>query len=182
MAKLKLFRQYSEHDVINLFSPSGADTPTDLNNGTCVSATGNGWKNGPAADLDMIGAPGASYTNTVSQRYGVPAHVCITQLGDTPLGLTLYDVKETDENGEKLVFNPRKAAELQAVVSGQAVPVVTRGVFLYNGIGGTPAAGGSVWTAADGGLSATSGTNAQNAGKFLGVKDTDSNVLLKLEL
>ena len=67
-------------------------------------------------------------------------------------------------------------------MSGQAVPVVTRGVFLYNGIGGTPAAGGTVWTAADGGLSATSGTNAQNAGKFLGVKDTDSNVLLKLEL
>jgi len=58
MAKLKLFRQYSEHDVINLFSPSGADTPTDLDNGTCVSATGNGWKNGPAADLEMIGAPG----------------------------------------------------------------------------------------------------------------------------
>ena len=104
------------------------------------------------------------------------------ELGDTPLGITLYDVKETDENGEKLIYNPRKAAELQAVVSGQAVPVVTRGVFLYNGIGGTPAAGGTVWTAADGALSATSGTNAVAAGKFLGVKDADDNVLIKLEL
>ena len=41
---------------------------------------------------------------------------------------------ETDENGELLKFRPRKAAELEAVISGQAMPVVRRGVFAYSGV------------------------------------------------
>ena len=180
MANLKAFRQYDEHDVINLFSPSGADTPVPLNKGTLVAVTGNGWQNGGAAELEMIGNPGAAYANTVAQRYGVPAHVCVAQAADAPLGITLYDVKEEDENGEKLSYNPRKAAELQAVVSGQAVPVVTRGVFLYNGIGGTPAAGGAVYSAADGAL--TAATGGTGVGRFLGIKDADSNVLIHLNV
>jgi hypothetical protein len=179
MANLKAFRQYDEHDVINLFSPSGADTPVPLNKGTVVALTGDGWLNGASADLDMIGSPGAAFTNTVAQRYGVKAHVAVCNDDNTPLGITLYDLKEVDENGEKLVFNPRKAAELQAVVSGQAVPIATRGVFLYNGVGGTPAAGGTAYVG-DGGAIHATGTKA--VGKFLGVKDADSNVLLKVEL
>jgi hypothetical protein len=44
------------------------------------------------------------------------------------------DVRELDENGEKLVYNPRKAAEMNVVVSGQVVPVLTKGVVLYEGV------------------------------------------------
>ena len=54
MANLKAFRQYDEHDVINLFSPSGADTPIPLNKGTLVSVTGNGWQNGPCHTGTMV--------------------------------------------------------------------------------------------------------------------------------
>lgn len=180
MANLKAFRQYDEHDVINLFSPSGADTSIPLNKGTVVALTGDGWLNGASAELDMIGSAGtASYTNTVAQRYGVKAHVAVCNNGDTPIGITLYDVKEEDENGEKLIYNPRKAAELQAVVSGQAVPIATRGVFLYNGVDGTPSAGGTAYVIDGGTISATGSTTV---GKFLGAKDADSNVLIKLEL
>ena len=106
--------------------------------------------------------------------------VTVADNDDNHLGITLYDVKETDENGEKLVFNPRKAAELQAVVSGQAVPVMTRGVVLYNGVGGTPAAGGAAYAAANGVITATAG--GSTIGKFLGAKDADGNVLVKIEL
>lgn len=179
MANLKAFRQYDEHDVINLFSPSGADTPVPLNKGTVVAITGNGWLNGTSADLQMIGSPGAAFTNTVAQRYGVQAHVAVCNDDNTPLGITLYDLKEVDENGEKLVFNPRKAAELQAVVSGQAIPIATRGVFLYNGVGGTPAAGSPAYVG-DGGAIHATGT--KTVGKFLGAKDANNNVLLKVEL
>ena len=52
---------------------------------------------------------------------------------DVPLGMLLYDVREDDENGEKLIFNPRKAAENDYVISGQAVPILTRGIVLYSG-------------------------------------------------
>ena len=178
MANLKAFRQYSEHDVVNLFSLTGNSISLPFNKGTLVSVNGDGWKNDN--DLVMAGDPGAAYTNTVSQRYGVPATLTVAATGDNILGITLYDVKETDENGEKLIFNPRKAAELQAVVSGQAVPVMTRGVVLYNGVVGTPAAGGAAYAAANGIISATSGGKV--VGKFLGVKDADGNVLVKIEL
>lgn len=34
-----------------------------------------------------------------------------------------------DENGEKLSYYPAKAADLHAVLPGQAVPIATRGIF-----------------------------------------------------
>jgi hypothetical protein len=46
----------------------------------------------------------------------------------------MYDVAEYDENGEKLIWHPRKAHEMQVSLSGQAVPVLTRGIVLVNGI------------------------------------------------
>ena len=180
MANLKAFRQYDEHDVINLFSLTGNSITVPFNKGTLVKIVGDGWKNDASSDLDMLGNPGQAYTNTVSQRYGVPACVTVAATGDNHLGITLYDVKETDENGEKLIYNPRKAAELQAVVSGQAVPIMTKGVVLYNGVGGTPAAGGAAYAAASGGISAVD--SGKIVGKFLGVKDADGNVLVKIEL
>jgi len=52
---------------------------------------------------------------------------------DAPvLGITLNQTLAFDENGEKLLYNPIKTAELQAVLSGQAVPVATRGMFTLN--------------------------------------------------
>jgi hypothetical protein len=49
---------------------------------------------------------------------------------DAPvLGITLNQTILEDENGEKLLYNPVKASELQAVLSGQAAPVATKGLF-----------------------------------------------------
>jgi hypothetical protein len=49
--------------------------------------------------------------------------------GSAVLGIALLQTAKADENGEKLLYNPQKAAELQAVLPGQAVPVATKGVF-----------------------------------------------------
>lgn len=130
MPLLKGFRDYSEHDVLNLFSYKGSLTAVP------------GWGHIPAGALVEIengvvlneGAVpitedlGFSYPNTVSSRYGVSATVKVNDGAGAPLGMLLMDVREYDENGERLVFNPRKAAELNAVVKGQPVPVLTRGV------------------------------------------------------
>tara|TARA_R110000824_G_scaffold17971_4_gene71933 strand:+ start:236 stop:835 length:600 start_codon:yes stop_codon:yes gene_type:complete len=48
--------------------------------------------------------------------------------GTHPLGLTLYQTAKNDENGEKLLYNPQKATELQALLPGQAVPILTKGI------------------------------------------------------
>ena len=179
---LRPFRDYDEHNVINLFAYSGS---LPVKKGTIVkivpSTEGHGgWK--ATDELQFIGDVGANVANTVSDRYGVNAKVqnAANQDEDNALGMLLYDVKETDENGEKLIFNPRKAAEMSVALSGQAVPVVTQGIFLYKGVDGTPTAGASAYIGANGILSATAGSATASIGQFLGAKDEDSNVLVKL--
>jgi hypothetical protein len=128
MATLRPFRDYNEHDVINLFRFSGT---IPANKGTLVKVIGNGWLT--TDELERLGSVGATYNNVQSERYGVAAAVGVAGAGETPVGMLLYDVKETDENGEKLIFHPRKQAEMEVALSGQAVPVVTKGTFLYSG-------------------------------------------------
>lgn len=178
MPTIKGFAQYSEHEVINLYAFSGA-TPT--NKGTFVRILGSGWR----SDVDpssMIGAAGKAYGNTVAQRYAVNAKVGVAATGDVPLGMLLYDVKETDENGEKLLFRPRKAAEMCVTISGQASPILLRGIVLYSGIDGAVTAGNTAYVS--GGSVTTTNVNSEgkSVGKFLGTKDANGFALLKVNL
>jgi hypothetical protein len=191
--KLRPFRDYDEHDVLNLFS---YDT-TGLSAGSISITKGSlvkiatGWKNYDSGvelggGLEFIGGAGTLQpTNVVSQRYGVTAKVVTSTTGETPIGLMLYDVKDADENGELLKYNPRKAAEMQAVIPGQAVPVVTRGVFLVQGVLGTPTAGGTAYAGLTGQITASTGTHPISnvaIGKFLGAADVNGETLVKLDL
>jgi hypothetical protein len=100
--------------------------------------------------------------------------------------MLLYDVKEVDENGEKLIFNPRKADEMQVALSGQAVPILTRGLVMLNGVTKLTAveavAGGKAWTHDDGGIATSGVTNANQIGVFLGGTGANGDVLLKLNI
>jgi len=204
--RLKPFRQHAETDVVNLFSlqdddgdvvASYADLKADgakINKGVLVSVKGHGWKNSDdPVGKTGIGNPGASYNNTVSFRYGTTATVEPFKSGEQPLGVTLYDVAEVDENGEKLIYNPRKAAEMQAVVSGQAVPVLTKGIVLYSGnltSGGanTVTAGSPIYAdSTNGGAISSSATSSGGVaqiqiGTALGSVDADGFILLKIDL
>ena len=180
---LRPFRDYDEHDVINLFTLSG-----DITNGVTkghlvhVPESGYGWLN--TDELQRLGAVGSTYTNTVSDRYGVNAKVGVALSGSTLLGMTLYDVKETDENGEKYVFNPRKAAENDVVISGQAVPILTRGIVLYSCsqlATDDPSAGATLYSDNNGELTTTSGGGSA-VGIALGGKDADNAVLVRINL
>lgn len=132
---LKPFRQYNETDVINLFSYTGAG---DLNAGTLVTpsvglAVGEGAVpvNFSAEQFDAaVGLSGRVF----SPRWGVTANLVANSTA--PLGITLMTVRELDENGERLIHNPRKAAEMGVVVKGQAVPVLTRGILHVTGLNG----------------------------------------------
>jgi hypothetical protein len=144
---LRPFRDYSEHDVVNLFTYSGQQNANGViaTAGTVVKVIGNGFQpivasttpGGTgflgAVPVDLAGLVGAGFANTVSDRYALTAKVTAATSGDAALGITLLSTQELDENGEKLVFNPRKAAEKNVVVSGQSVPVLTKGVVVYSG-------------------------------------------------
>jgi hypothetical protein len=132
--RLYPFRQYSEFDVVNLFASDTADSlPSTNGNGSAgvfvkVSA-GN-------LDLDPITYAANSYLGNTdypflgaAQYPSVPLQFTAATAGVPVLGMTLNQTLLTDENGEKLLYNPVKRAELQAVLSGQAVPVATRGIF-----------------------------------------------------
>ena len=184
---LKPFRVYDEHDVVNLYAYSGAiglGAGTKIPRGSLVKVVGGGWKN-TDEPLEMLGSPGATYDGTVSQRYGTVAKVALTSSGNVSLGMMLHDVAEVDENGELLKFNPRKAAEMEVALSGQTVPVVTRGVFLYSGdsVGTITVAGTKLYAGDSGEIITTNGDSAGfQIGKTLGESDTDGYVLVKMEL
>jgi hypothetical protein len=187
--KLRPFRDYSEHDVINLFAfgdDAAALGTTDVIQAGSVVKVKTGWTNG--AETEFLGDVGASFNNTVSQRYGVTAEVEYTDGGadEAALGITLYDVREYDENGEALKFNPRKAAELQACLTGQAVPVATRGLFLM----ATGAFAGAnsvainmdVFATGNGQLTTVGDKDVNNRiGRTLGGPDADGSVLIKFD-
>jgi len=171
--RIKPFRDYSEHDVINLFAFDQASGDKGV-----VVKVSTGWTN-----EDNLGtAPvGNQYPNTVSNRWTVNARVTTAGSGDSaPLGILLYDVREYDENGELLIFHPRKAAEMQAVLSGQAVPILRRGLILYSGALGQPGVGSGVYIGGNGVLSATGQPNATKIGTFLGTGDSHGYVLTSL--
>jgi len=187
--RLRPFRDYDEHDVLNLFAfgdSAVALGTTDVVYAGSVVKIKTGWKNDDETQ-DMIGNVGAGYANTISQRWGVTADVEYCNGGsETPLGITLYDVREYDENQEALKFNPRKADELQAVLTGQAVPIATKGTFLFasgafvaNGAAVT--AGATIYASGNGQITPTPESNA-TIGKTLGGPDSDGAVLVKLEL
>lgn len=135
MPNLGQFRDYNEHDVVNVFALSGYDGSSIVNRGTLVKVAGNGFKLDEPSATEFLGNPSSfSPTNVVSQRYGAVPKVVPANAADAIIGMTLFDVRETDENGELLKFRPRKAAELEAVISGQAVPVVRKGLFAYSGV------------------------------------------------
>ena len=132
--RLYPFRQYSEQDVINLFANDTADTAPSTNGngsaGVFVKVSAGNMDLDPItyADNGYLGKTDYPFIGA-AQYPSVPLTFTAATAGTPVLGITLNQTVLEDENGEKLLYNPVKAAELQAVLSGQAVPVATRGTF-----------------------------------------------------
>lgn len=178
MANLKPFRDYDEHDVINLFAVNAESA----NKGTVVTADSNGVNLKDVSSLDNL----STYGNTLSAQFNVPWTVSPAASGAAKgeiVGLLLKDVRRVDENGEQLIYNPRKAAEMDVIISGQAAPILTKGLVLVNGIVGTPGfgSGAAVSDAGGGNLKVVPYADA-TVGKFLGPKNDEEYALLKIEL
>lgn len=182
--RLEPYRDYSEHDVINLFSLEVSDTENlslwkpggtggDFDAGVIV-AVSNGKLPGdiPGFAPSVTGTTNTSLRNylgassqphvgfnsyPVVETTVVPAETG-TSATNKAIGITLRQTLAYDENDENLLRYPLKRDELQAVLPGQAVPILTRGLVLLNedAIDGTADVGDSL---------AVGGTG--KAGKFV---------------
>lgn len=136
------FRQYAEEDVVNLFANSAANNK--------VSDSGDGdagvFVKVDAGDLslDPIQYETNSYLGKTDYPFigrdqypVVPLKVAAADTTTACVGITLLQTAQYDENDEKLLYYPQKQLETQSVLSGQAVPVLTKGVVSLPAGGGT---------------------------------------------
>jgi hypothetical protein len=193
MPNLRPFRDYSEHDVINIF---GCDSVA--NKGTLVKPI-RSWKDdGSGSDSSKSGplkltnnSVGGRFPNTSNFFFELNGVVTPTvNWNDTPkpIGILLKDVKEYDENGELLVFNTRKAEMMDVIIKNyNAAPILTRGLILINDIdisnrtggGGNPDIGDTAYVGS-GGKIGTDGIIA--IGTFLSPKDENGYCLVKISI
>ena len=131
------FRQYSDHDVVNLFSVIASD----VNTATTDSGAGDAGLFVKVADGNFDADPITYQTNSYLGDTSYPflgttemypeVNLKITGAADEDhcIGMTLFQTAKNDENGEKLLYNPQKQEELQAMLPGQAVAIATKGIF-----------------------------------------------------
>lgn len=189
--RLLPFRQYGEQEVVNLYA----------SHNTGVAGTFVKLSTFNPEDTDGFGSSvvGADFAGTKNVRYKVKNTVVPCASGDTKyqvLGVTLYDTREYDENGNMLIYNPQKAAEMNVVTSGQAVPVLTRGIITLTSDAyiGNPQPGyvgipdnnnpGKIIACAPGSITASGYADNRVVGKFLSSTGTKLGgyAVFKLEL
>ena len=186
ITRLLPFRQYDDNDVINFYS---LDTETG-EAGSVVKVSAADLQDEPVQYTQRGDSNSWQTTmgNALSMYPEVPYKV--TKVSDTgagvrPLGILLRDIRNKDENGENLLYYPRKKEELQCVVSGEAVPVATKGLFTINAKGLTNGVAPSVndWAfpslnATITGLAPTAATHhthhAHSIGQFIATGNRES--------
>lgn len=152
MAKRILpYRDYSEHDVVNLFAldVSGKTLSSFVSNGTgdfdagVVVSVSAGALPGEVSELrattpdNLRDYLGASFSGAHIGFNGYPANTGMTVApadgSGRALGITLRETLAFDENGEKMISYKQKLDEAQGVLPGQTVPVLTKGLILLSG-------------------------------------------------
>lgn len=185
---IKPLRDISQHEILPFFSFSGGTA----NKGTFVTAQSTGLNLKDEMTLDNVSWLGG----TLSASFNVPWLVVPATSGikkNKVIGMLYKDVRTVDENGFPLIFEPRKAAEMDVIVSGQASPIAVRGFVLYSGIVGNPqfGSGAAIADAGDGSLkvvdpslaNVVTGVDANTViGKFLGPLNSDGYAPLEFNL
>lgn len=171
------FRQIDHAwDTTDLFVYSGAIPVTA---GTVVKIGGSGWLTDDAGI--QLGGPagGATYRNIVSEYYTSKPWVSDAGSGDLVAGMLLKDVRDVDENGEKLRYHPRSADERDYVLSGRPVPILQKGFVLISGVaGGRATQGLRAYPTGAGLITTDAQAQAEAFGKFYGGKNKDGYALL----
>jgi hypothetical protein len=113
-------------DVLTSTTDTGAGDA-----GVFVKVSDGNFDNDPVTyqTNSYLGKTDYPFVGTTDMYPEVNLKITGSTSGEIPLGMTLYQTAKNDENGEKLLYNPQKQEELQAMLPGQAVPVATKGIF-----------------------------------------------------
>ncbi len=179
--KILPFRQYDDQDVVNLYRVADGmvlDSTTDAGSGdagTFVKVSAGDFSADPVAYATDSYLGKTDYPHVGRNQYPkVSLQVEPAGAGDIPLGITLLQTAKNDENGEKLLYNPQKAAELQSALPGEAVPVATKGIFtvasaaFQGDLGGDIAIGSGIKSAAGGTVTGCLPTDVACFGTIIG--------------
>tara|TARA_R100000697_G_scaffold29909_1_gene39817 strand:- start:762 stop:1358 length:597 start_codon:yes stop_codon:yes gene_type:complete len=115
-----------DSDVLDSTTGTGAGDA-----GVFVKVSDGNFDNDPVTyqTNSYLGDTSYPFLGTTEMYPEVNIKVTGNTSGQVPLGMTLYQTAKNDENGEKLLYNPQKQEELQAMLPGQAVPIATKGIF-----------------------------------------------------
>lgn len=183
--KLKPFRDYSEHDVRNLFAFSGNAAAMGLPGGQSASP-GDVVSivvgvNTQVLPFTISSNFGSAISNRVySPKYETIAKVGWATTGTKPYGILLYGVQELDKYGSFLRFDPARKAELQVVVSGETVPILRKGLVTVSGYTGVAGAGSGITVGASGQWVVSAAGAANSFGTFVGPADTEGYALAEV--
>jgi hypothetical protein len=134
---LKPYRVISEFDVVNHYKFVSAAGTGDAGVPVSISVGFNGQNGGPVVVSNL--AAGLNNGNTYSPRWGVTPAVTGTTSGQIPFGITLYKTQEVNQFGYSYLYDKQRKDEAEAVVSGEAVPIATKGTLsVYVGTGASP--------------------------------------------
>ncbi|MBN86424.1 MAG: hypothetical protein CL885_02750, partial [Dehalococcoidia bacterium] len=131
--RLLPFRQYAEEDVVNLYASTEANASVTLSSdgdaGVFVKVSAGDFGADPVgyADNGYLGHTDYPFIGR-NQYPTVPLKVVAATAGDPVLGVTLLQTAQNDENGEKLLYYPQKKLETQSVLTGEAVPILGKGI------------------------------------------------------
>lgn len=174
---LKPFRQYDEADVVNLYSlVENSGDAGDL----CELVSMN-----PSA-LDGFGGNISPFAGIQIPRKETLAKVRLATSGSECLviGMSLWNVRESDALGRPLQYDYQRWAELQVVYSGQTLPVLTRGIVHISGFTGTPGPGSGIGVDSGGAgrWSVLPVCQTPNLGKFLSSTGADGAAIAFLNI
>jgi hypothetical protein len=171
--RLLPFRDYDEHDVVNLFRSAGnlgdfidlsdankrstkqgdAGVFVKVSNGSLSDAS-NAWDpvdvtSNPTSLLGKTDYPHVGRNTYPQTALSVEA---VNANSDPCLGVTLRQTVARDELGENLLYNPVKKDELFGVLPGEAVPVLSKGMITLtaDAFNGSPAIGQALLPSTDG--------------------------------
>ena len=204
--RIEPFRDYSEHEVINLFALEAPGTfaalrewkpaNSDVNDAGVVVAPviAKSKLPGDLPSKDSLdtsgvlrqylgasGQPNVGYNAYNSVEMTVAAADTDVAANGAPLGITLKQTLAYDENDENLLRYPLKKDELQAVLPGHAVPILTRGLVLLNAkafkAGESPAVGDALEISDDAGkLQKHDGGAGAIVGRCVGTDGADKRL------
>lgn len=186
--RLLPFRDYDEHEVVNIYAldagpavaggayvdlSNASKRSTEADNGVFVKVKAGALGN-QRDPMDVTSDGFGSYLgakdyphvgrNTYPQNPLTVTGVSAGS-GDACLGVTLRQTATHDENGEKLQYYPVKKDELYAVLPGETVPVLGRGVVTLSdsAFATNPAVGEQIVPASNGQATAWTAANAAAA-------------------